>query len=66
MGRGFQKARHKYKLRTCIVCFREYRVYPYRTKKGVITYRGVCCWCGCFDGAKDGRQIGRLDVGHER
>ncbi len=38
--------RHDFKMRTCEVCGREYRVFPHMTSNGAIRYDGACCYCG--------------------
>jgi hypothetical protein len=51
-GRAVQKPRHKYKMRTCEICGREYKAWPHSTKRGRVSYTGTCCYCGTYDGSR--------------
>jgi hypothetical protein len=59
------KPRHKFKMRTCEVCGREYKAFPVRTRKGGVSYKGLCPHCGSFDWSRDGRR-GHLDVSYDQ
>ena len=57
------KPRYDYKFRTCEVCGREYKAFPVKGKKGAVSYKGTCPYCGTYDASRDGKR-GHLEVGH--
>lgn len=58
-----KQPRHKYKMKTCEVCGREYKAFPHKGKNGGVSYTGTCPYCGTYDASRDGRR-GHLEVGH--
>ena len=48
--------RYAVKWQSCEVCGREYAMYPFRTKRGAIRYRGEC-HCGGLDCHDDGQEF---------
>ena len=59
-----QKPKRPWKMKTCVVCGREYKAAARIGKKGGVSYRGPCRWCHACDYARGAR--GHIDIpGHE-
>ena len=50
--RTLKQPRHKFKMRTCEVCGREYKAFPVKGKRGGISYFGTCPYCGTYDASR--------------